>query len=193
MDYYTFLKFLHIIGLVSLGGGLLAVFVSELRAYGTDDIAVFAEAARFTAVFYDALAVPGAVILAISGVLLIFELGLGFFEEPWLIGMWTLFVFEFIEGNIVTRVQFRRTLRESRRFIAEGRMTPEMRRQARTAVGTFTHFLDIPLFVVIVYCGAVRPGVWPDIIVALVSAVLVSMVLAAIVPRLAATRSHPNR
>ena len=59
MDYYTLLKFLHIIGLVVLGGGLLAVFVSELRAYGTNDIGIFSEAARYTAVFYDALVAPG--------------------------------------------------------------------------------------------------------------------------------------
>ena len=193
MDYYTLLKFLHIIGLVVLGGGLLAVFVSELRAYGTNDIGIFSEAARYAAIFYDALVAPGAVILAISGVLLVFELRLGFFDDPWLVGMWALFAFEFVEGNTVTRVQFRRALRVSRRALAEGHLTPEVRREARATMGTFTHFLDIPLFGVIVYCGAARPSDWLDILVALILAVLVSMSLAIIVPRIAVAPSRPDR
>lgn len=53
-------------------------------------------------------------------------------------------VFELVEGNSVTRVQFRRALGVSRRALAEGRLTPEVRREARAPVGTFTHFLDIP-------------------------------------------------
>jgi Predicted integral membrane protein (DUF2269) len=86
MDYYLLLG--HIAGFILLGGGLLAVFVSELRAHTTDDVHVFAEAAWYTAIFYDALALPGALLVGLSGLLLIFELGLGFFEEPWLVGMW---------------------------------------------------------------------------------------------------------
>ena len=43
-----------------------------------------------------------------------FELGLGLFSEPWLVGMWGLFLFELIEGNTITRGQFQRTLRRSR-------------------------------------------------------------------------------
>ncbi len=102
MDYYTLLRLGHIAGFVLLGGGLLAVFVSEWRAHRTSDLRAFAEAARYTAVFYDSLSVPGAVLLAISGLLLIVELDLGFFDEPWLTGMWALFLFEFVEGNTVT-------------------------------------------------------------------------------------------
>lgn len=193
MDYYTLLKFLHIVGFVVLGGGLLAVFVSELRAYGTDDIAIFAEAARYTMVFYDALVVPGAVFLAISGVLLIFELGLGFFDDPWLVGMWALFAFELIEGNTVTRIQFRRTLRVSRKALAEGQLTPQLRREARTPLGRFTHFLDIPLLGVIIYCGAVRPSTWLEIIIALICAVFVSLILATVIPRIATVRRRLHR
>ena len=114
MDYYSALRLAHMVGFIALGGGLLAVFVSELRAYRTDDAYRFAEAAWYTATFYDALVLPGAVIVGLSGFLLVIELGLGFLSEPWLVGMWGLFLFEFIEGNTITRRQFRRTLRRSR-------------------------------------------------------------------------------
>ena len=92
MDAYTLARFAHFVGFVLLGAGLLAVFVSELRAYRTRDVHVFSEAARYTAIFYDALALPGALLLGASGLYLTFELDLGFLEEPWLVGMWGLFV-----------------------------------------------------------------------------------------------------
>ena len=47
MDYYTLLKFAHIVGFILLGGGLLAVFASEFQAYRTTDMKVFAEASRY--------------------------------------------------------------------------------------------------------------------------------------------------
>jgi len=87
MDSYLLLKFAHITGFISLGGGLLAVFISELRAYRTTNVTAFAEAAWYTATFYDALVVPGAVLVGASGLFLVFELGLGFLSEPWLAGV----------------------------------------------------------------------------------------------------------
>lgn len=98
-----------------------------------------------------------------SGLLLVHELGLGLLDEPWLIGMWVPFLFELIEGNTVTRIQFRRTLRESRKARERGQLTLEVRSRARTTVGQLAHFLDVPLFLVIVYCGAVRPSAWSDL------------------------------
>lgn len=189
MDLYALLKFLHIVGFVLLGGGLLAVFVSELRAYRTDDVGRFAEAAWYTATFYDALAVPGALLVGLSGLFLTVELGLGFFEEPWLVGMWGLFLFEFIEGNTVTRVQFRRTLRRSRDLNAAGLLTEQDRAEARTRLGQLTHFLDVPLFLTIVYCGVLRPDTWPHVLLAIAVAVVAALILTAIVPRLARTRA----
>jgi uncharacterized membrane protein len=184
VEGYALLRFAHAVGFVALGGGLLAVFVSELRAYRTADASRFAEAAWYTATFYDALVVPGALILAASGLLLIAERGLGFFEEPWLVAMWGLFLFEAIEGNTVTRVQFRRALRRSRAALAAGRLTPEARAEARTPLGRFTHFLDLPVFLVIVWCGTVRPDGWGAVLAALAAALLAAIALSLIVPRL---------
>jgi uncharacterized membrane protein len=188
VDYYLLLRLGHIVGFILLGGGLLAVFVSELRAYRTSDVYRFAEAAWYTATFYDALVLPGAVLVALSGLLLIFELGLGIFSEPWLVGMWGLFLFEFVEGNTITRRQFQRTLRHSQAALETGRLTAPDREDARTTLGRITHFLDLPLFLVIVYCGALRPDTWAQVLAAIAIALVATLVLSAAVPRLARPR-----
>jgi uncharacterized membrane protein len=188
VDYYSLIRLGHIVGFIFLGGGLLAVFVSELRAYRTADIHRFAEAAWYTATFYDALVLPGAVLVALSGLLLIFELGLGIFSEPWLVGMWGLFLFEFIEGNTITRRQFQRTLRRSREVLETGQLATQDREEARTPLGRATHFLDVPLFLVIVYFGAIRPDSWAHVLVAIAVALVASMILTAAVPKLARPR-----
>jgi uncharacterized membrane protein len=185
VDYYLLLRLGHIVGFILLGGGLLGVFVSELRAYRTSDVHRFAEAAWYTATFYDGLVLPGALLVALSGLLLIIELGLGTFTEPWLVGMWGLFLFEFVEGNTITRRQFQRTLRRSRAALERGRLSAPDRADARTTLGQITHFLDLPLFLVIVYCGALRPDTWVHVLVAIAVALAATAVLSAAVPRLA--------
>lgn len=189
MDLYLLLRLAHILGFILLGGGLLAVFVSELRAYGSRDVHVFAEAAWYTAAFYDGLVVPGALLVGGSGLWLILELGLGFFSEPWVVGMWGLFLFEFVEGNTITRVQFRRALKRSRAALEAGRLTATDRREARTLLGRATHFLDVPLFLAIVYCGALRPTSWAAVLTAILLALVASVALTYLVPRLAG-RAH---
>ena len=186
MDDSTLLKFGHIVGFILLGGGLLAVFISELQAYRTTDMKVFAEASRYTAIFYDSLVISGALLVGVSGLFLILELGLGFFAEPWVVGMWGLFLFEFIEGNTVTRIQFRKTLRHSREALARGGpLTDEVREEARSLLNRVVHFLDIPLFTVIVYCGTVRPDSVSHVVIAIIVALIVAFILTFAVPRLA--------
>jgi Predicted integral membrane protein (DUF2269) len=82
MDYYLLLRLGHIAGFILLGGGLLAVFVSELRAHTTDEVHVFTEAAWYTAIFYDALVLPGALLVGLSGLLLILSSASGFSKSP---------------------------------------------------------------------------------------------------------------
>ena len=190
MDYYSALRLAHIVGFIALGGGLLAVFVSELRAYRTTDAYRFAEAAWYTATFYDALVLPGAVIVGVSGLLLVIEVRLGLFGEPWLVGMWSLFLFEFIEGNTITRRQFQRTLRRSRAVLQTGELTTRDREDARTSLGQVTHFLDVPLFLVIVYYGAIRPDGWAHVLAALALALVATGILTIAVPRRARTRRN---
>jgi hypothetical protein len=185
MDLYQLLRFFHVIGFIFLGGGLLAVFVSEWRSYGATRPVVFAEAAYYTAIFYDFVVLPGAFLMLTTGPLLIWKLGLSYFEYPWLTGMWGLFLFELIEGNTVTRIQFRRTLKISRSLPKDEPLTDEIRGRARTFVGRLAHFLDIPLFSVIVYCGVVRPDSWLDVGSAIGMAITAALVLMSVVPRLA--------
>lgn len=184
MDYYTLLKFGHIIGFTLLGGGLLAVWVSEFQAYRTNDMKEFAEASRYTAIFYDFLVIPGALTVGTTGFFLILELGLGFFEEPWLVGMWGLFLFEFIEGNTITRIQFRKTLRSSRKAFEGGNtLTEEIREDARSLLNQVVHFLDIPITTVIIYCGTARPDSWTQVSTAIAIALFVTALLVIFVPR----------
>jgi uncharacterized membrane protein len=185
MDVYALFRLGHVVGAILLGGGLLAVFVSELRAYRTDEVHAFAEAAWYTAVFYDGLAVPGALLLAASGLLLKLELGLGWFEQPWFTGMWGLFLFEVVEGNTITRLQFRRTLQRSRAALRTGMLSAEVRAEARSLLGQITHFLDVPLFLVIVWCGVVQPDSWGQVATAIGLALIAAALLTAAVPRLA--------
>ena len=55
MNSYLLLRLLHFAGIIFLGGGLLAVFVSEWRSYSAKEPAAFVEAAYYTTIFYDAL------------------------------------------------------------------------------------------------------------------------------------------
>lgn len=187
MDSYTLLRFFHYIGFIFIGGGLLAVWVSEWRGYSARRPIVFAEAAFYTAILYDYVVVPGALMVAVTGPLMIWKSGLGYFELPWLTAMWSLFLFEFIEGNTVTRIQFHRTLRLSREVPESGTLTKEMRGHVRNWLGRLTHFLDIPLFSVIVFCGVVRPDNWNEIGIAIGVAVAIAVVFMFAVPRLAET------
>src|SRR5215813_10797458 len=103
---YNLLKFLHILGAVVIGGGLIGVWMADLRSRQLHELKSFSEAVRNIAVFYDGLVVPGALLLLISGTWMIIEFfgGWGFVNAPWLAGMVALFAFEFIEGNTVTRL-----------------------------------------------------------------------------------------
>jgi len=182
MELYPLLRLLHFAGFISLGGGLLAVFASEWRAYRTDGAMAFAEAARYTAAFYQTMVLPGAILIGVSGPLLMRHLGLGIFDAPWLVGMWGLFVFEFLEGNTVTRIQFRRTLRLSQALVRSTSLAEEER------LGQIAHFLDIPLFSAIIYCGVMRPSHWGPVGTAIGIGLIMAGLLTVLVPRMARRR-----
>lgn len=184
---YELLKFTHLVGLALISGGLIGVWMFDLRSRQLTDLPLFAEAVRNIAVFYDGVVVPGALVLLASGTWLIvsFYGGWGFLETPWLAGMVVLFALEFIEGNTITRLYFMRLRRLTKEALARGGVTPELER-ARVAeiVPTFTHFLDIPLLMVIISLGAIRPDTWTQFIVGVVVALLVSTLLTVMIPRL---------
>jgi hypothetical protein len=169
-----------------IGAGLIGVWISDLRSRKVDNLVRFAEAVRNIAVFYDGVVVPGAVVLFISGAWMTWEFwgGWGFIEHPWLAGMVILFVFEFVEGNTITRLYFMRLRRLTDEALTQGSTTPELKRARQEQVPTFTHFLDIPMLMVIVSLGAFRPYTWTQFTVGIMCALGLAAAFTIWIPRL---------
>jgi len=186
MDRFLLLRFAHLIGLMLMSAGLIGVFIADMRSRQVRDVKLFAQAVTFIAVFYDGLVVPGALLLLASGTWLIVSYygGWDFLKEPWLVGMVTLFALEFIEGNTITRLYFMRLRRLARAALAEDRVTSELGRARAEQLASFTHFLDIPILLVIVSLGALRPAGWTQFVLGVVIAVAAASALDYAVPRL---------
>jgi uncharacterized membrane protein len=185
MDY-GLLKFFHILGAVLMGGGLIGVWMSDLRSRQLRELQSFSEAVRNIAVFYDGLVVPGALLLLFSGTWMIVSYfgGWNFLQLPWLVGMVGLFAFEFIEGNTITRLYFMRLRRLTRSALDVGRVTPELQRARGETVPTFTHFLDLPILFLIIALGAMQPTTWTLFFTGLIASVGLATALTLVVPGL---------
>lgn len=182
---YSILKFVHIIGFILIGGGLISVWLADLRSRQVREIHQFAEAVRNIAVFYDGLVVPGALLLLTSGTWLIAEFyGWALLQLPWLSGMAGLFLFEFIEGNTVTRLYFMRLRRLTKRALQSGQFTPELEKARGETLPTFTHFLDLPMLFLIVTLGALKPGTWTVFGAGSAIALVIATALTIYVPKL---------
>ncbi len=186
MDQFLVLRFVHVVGLMLISAGLIGVFISDMRSRQTRDVKLFAQAVTFIAVFYDGLVVPGALLPLASGtwLIVVYHGGWGFLSTPWLTGMVFLFAFEFIEGNTITRLYFMRLRRLTRVAVAEGRVTAELAQARGEQLASFTHFLDIPLLLVIVSLGALRPTDWTYSLLATGIALAVAATLNYYIPRL---------
>ncbi|OCK53806.1 hypothetical protein LMTR3_28270 [Bradyrhizobium sp. LMTR 3] len=169
-----------------MSAGLVGVFVSDMRSRQVRDLNLFAQAVTLIAVFYDGLVVPGALLLLASGTWLIvsYHGGWDFLSVPWLAGMVFLFAFEFVEGNTITRLYFMRLRRLTRQAIAAGGVTAELARARSEQLASFTHFLDIPILVVIVSLGALRPSDWMQFVWATALAVAIASGLNYAIPRI---------
>lgn len=183
---FLLLRFVHLIGLTLIGAGLIGVFVADMRSRQVKDLKLFAQAVSFIVVFYDGLVVPGALLLLASGtwLIVVYHDGWSFLEVPWLAGMVLLFAFEFIEGNTITRLYFMRLRRLTREALAQGEMTPKLARARSEQLASFTHFLDIPILMVILSLGALRPGDWVQFVIGTGVAIAVASALNYWVPRL---------
>ncbi|HBG46973.1 MAG TPA: DUF2269 domain-containing protein [Deltaproteobacteria bacterium] len=175
---YTLLRFAHVLGAVMIGGGLIGVWLSDLRSRQIKDPALFSEAARAIAIFYDGVVVPGALLLLFSGAWMTTEVyGWGFIDIPWLAGMIALFSFEFIEGNTITRIYFMRIRRLSREAAGADHLDPRVEKERGRLIPAFTHFLDLPLLVLIIALGVIRPDTWTFFVVGLTMAVGIAVLL----------------
>lgn len=173
------LLYLHVLGAVVIGGGLLGVFVSDLRARRAPGLTELAEASGAMAVFYDLLVVPGALLLAASGGWLVYSRygGWAFLEVPWLAGMVLLFLFEFVEGNTVTRAAFLRLRRLSKESLKAGRVSDALRRERARRLPSFTHFLDLPVLCVIIALGVLKPSDWLTALAGMALAMIMATLL----------------
>ena len=183
---YSLPKFFHILGAVFISGGLIGVWMSDLRSRQLHELASFSEAVRNIAVFYDGLVVPGALLLLISGtwMIVLFYGGWNFLQVPWLAGMVGLFAFEFIEGNTITRLYFMRLRRLTRSALDAGYVTSELERARGEPVPTFTHFLDLPILFLIIALGAIQPTTWTLFFAGSLGAIALATLLALGIPRL---------
>lgn len=183
---YSLLRFAHLVGLMLMGAGLIGVWISDLRSRRVRELVLFAEAVRNIAVFYDGVVVPGALILMASGAWMTADVwgGWGFMQHPWLAGMILLFVIEFVEGNTVTRLYFMRLRRLTNDALTQGGVTPELTRTRQEQLPAFTHFLDIPMLLVLVSLGAIRPSTWSQFSIGMVCALTVATALTLGIPRL---------
>ena len=183
---YSLLRYAHLIGLMLLGAGLIGVWISDLRSRKVADLGLFAEAVRNIAVFYDGVVVPGAILLFVSGTWMTADVwgGWEFIQHPWLVGMIVLFVFEFVEGNTVTRLYFMRLRRLTNEALAQGCVTAELTSARQEHVPTFTHFLDIPILLLIVSLGVIKPSTWTQFIIGAMCALTVATAFTFWIPRL---------
>jgi hypothetical protein len=77
-----------------------------------------------------------------------------------------------------------RLRRLARAALPEDRVTPELARARAEQLASFTHFLDIPILLVIVSLGALRPSSWTQFVIGLVIAVAAASLLNYFIPRL---------
>ncbi len=183
---YNFLKFIHILGAILMGAGLVGVWMADLRSRQLRDLHQFSEAVRNIAVFYDGLVVPSAVLLLVSGSWLIVEFygGMAFLNVPWLLGMAILFFAEFIEGNTITRLYFMRLRRMTQQALIKGHFTPELLEERGKLVPSFTHYLDLPILILIIALGALKPDSWNIFIIGSIVSVIIASLLTYWIPRL---------
>lgn len=190
---YELLKLTHIIGAVLIGGGLIGAWVSDLRSRQSRDLVRFSESVRNIAVFYDGVVVPGAIILLVSGTWMIIKFfgGWNFISTPWLAGMAFLFAFEFIEGNTITRLYFMRLRRLTKEALPVGSFTPELERARAESIPTFTHFLDLPMLLLIITLGALKPTSWALFWSGSLVALAIATALTILIPRLYPWAKNP--
>lgn len=183
---YSILKFLHILGTVLMGAGLIGVWLADIRSRQHRDLVRFSESIRNIAVFYDGVVVPGALILLFSGTWFTVEYygGWQFLQIPWLAGMIFLFAFEFIEGNTITRVYFMKLRRLTQSALDRGEITQELENERKKLVPAFTHFLDLPVLFLIVALGTTKPTTWALFIYGSLVAVLLAVFFTVFIPRL---------
>ena len=183
---YSILKYLHVLGAVLMGAGLIGVWLADLRSRQHRDLIRFSESVRYIVVFYDGVVVPGALILLFSGTWFTIKYygGMDFLHTPWLAGMIALFVFEFIEGNTITRLYFMKLRRITDDALSVGEITPELEMERGKLLPSFTHYLDLPMLFLIIGLGVMKPTTWNMFLLGSMIAIGLASIFTVLIPRL---------
>jgi len=183
---YLILKYLHVLGAVLMGAGLIGVWLADMRSRQHRDLIRFSEAVRYIAVFYDGVVVPGALILLFSGTWFTVQYfgGWDFINTPWLTGMIALFAFEFIEGNTITRLYFMKLRRITNEALSVGEITPELEKERSKLLPSFTHYLDLPMLFLIIALGVMKPATWGMFLYGSLIAIALASFFTFFIPRL---------
>ena len=183
---YSILRYLHVIGAVVMGAGLIGVWIADMRSRQHRDLIRFSEAVRYIAVFYDGVVVPGALILLFSGTWFTVKYygGWDFINLPWLCGMIALFAFEFIEGNTITRLYFMKLRRLTDEALQFGEVTAELERERGKLTPSFTHYLDLPMLFLIIALGVMKPTSWDMFFVGALMALTLASFFSFVIPRI---------
>lgn len=178
---HTALKFAHIIGALMLGGALVGVWITERRSRTTRDVARVAASLQLGAMLHQRLLLPGALVLFVSGSWLIakFYGGWDFIDIPWLAGMVALYLIETVRGSTLGRHYGMRRGQAAGAALAQGRFTPKLEKALNDPRAAFAHFLELPLFLVMLALGLFRPSTWTFFFVGVALAVLLATALAA--------------
>jgi hypothetical protein len=88
-----------------------------------------------------------------------------------------------MEGNTITRLYFRRLRRVTRKAVQRGNVTAELEAVRREHVPTLMHFLDLPILLVIVALGAMRPNTWAPFALGTLLALVAAAMLTLVIPR----------
>lgn len=185
MDY-SILKYIHVLGAIFMGAGLIGVWLADLRSRQHRDLIRFSEAIRFIAVFYDGVVIPGALMLMFSGTWFIVQYynGWDFLKTPWLAGMTILFVLEFVEGNTITRLYFMKLRRLTKIALEAGEITLELEEERGKVVPSFTHYLDLPMVFLLIALGVFKPATWETFIYGAILAIGLASFFTILIPRL---------
>lgn len=154
---YRVLLFVHLLGFVLLGGALVTATIQHLRASKSKDPAFLHETYRTLAIALSWVAPPGALLLALSGIGLVWVLGVGFLSRGWLIGMWGLFLPEFLEGLFHAAPHARRLVRLAEEARQQGALTPALLDAMRNPWARALAAIDLPVFLIITALAVFKP------------------------------------
>ena len=152
---YQILVFIHIIGVIILGGALIFGQMHQIRARKSQDIHFIAETYRTLYITIMPFAPIGGITLLLSGLGFIYTIGYSI--KGWLLALVLLFAFEVIEGITHYRPHAKKLMNLSREASQRGAITSELSAEMNNRLANFLLYLDIPNFLIIAALATFKP------------------------------------